>query len=233
MALTPQNSDAFLREVDDDLRRDRMVGLWRRWGRVAIVALLAFLVALALGLWWRSHRAAQAEGYAEQLAAITADAEGKRIGATDPRLVALASSSRGPYAELARLTQAGIVAASNPPRAAQQFQAIADDGAVPQPMRDLALLRAVTLQLDTLPPRQVIDRLRPLAQPGGPWYGSAGELTAAAWLKLNRRDLAGPLFAALARDPTVPASLRGRAANMATALGQAVGPLAPSGALKE
>jgi len=54
-----------------------------------------------------------------------------------------------------------------------------------------------------------------------------------AYLKMNRKDMAGPIFAAIARDNDAPVGLRGRAAGMATALGQDVGTIAPAGALKE
>jgi len=55
--------------------------------------------------------------------------------------------------------------------------------------------------------------------PGNPWFGSAGELVAMAYLRQNKPDLAGPLFAALAKDKTVPDSIRQRARQMAGALG--------------
>jgi len=54
-----------------------------------------------------------------------------------------------------------------------------------------------------------------------------------AYLKMNRKDLAGPLFAAISRDSDAPVGLRSRAEGMATALGQDVAPIAPAGALKE
>ena len=95
------------------------------------------------------------------------------------------------------------------------------------------MIRATTMQFDTLPPAQVVARLKPLAVPGGAWFGSAGELTAAAHLKMNRRDLAAPLLALIAQDVNVPPTIRGRAASMATALGQSVAPNASVAALKE
>ena len=232
MALTPQNNDAFFREVDEHVRRDQLLSFWQRHGKIVVAGVILLLVALAAGLWWRSHRAELAARDGEQLAGVLNDAEQNRAQARDQRLAALARSSRPSYAALAGLTGAGIAASSDPKAAAARFQAVADDTAAPQPLRDLALIRATTLQLDSLPPSQIVARMKPLAQPGGPWFGSAAELTAAAYIRMSRRDLAGPLFAAIARDPTVPGSLRSRAAGMATALGQTVGPLPRAGALK-
>lgn len=65
----------------------------------------------------------------------------------------------------------------------------------------------------------MVDRLKPLAVPGSAWFGSAGELLGIAYLKLGQRELAGPLFAAVARDETTPQSLRRRARQLAGLLG--------------
>jgi hypothetical protein len=65
----------------------------------------------------------------------------------------------------------------------------------------------------------VIARLKPLAVPGQPWFGAAGELTAVAWLDQHQPAQAGQLLAAVARDGQAPASIRGRAKRLAAALG--------------
>jgi hypothetical protein len=77
----------------------------------------------------------------------------------------------------------------------------------------------VATDFDAMKPEDAIARLKPLAVPGNPWFGSAGELVAAAYLKQGKKDLAGPLFASIAKDQTVPRSLRSRARQMAGQLG--------------
>lgn len=233
MALTPTENEAFLREVDDNLRRDQMTGLARKWGTVGAVIVGLFLMALAAFLWWRNHQLEQAGKDGEQLVQVLAAADVGSASPTDPRLTTLANSSRDGYRALARLTQAGLTAKDDAAAGAKAYQAIADDSGNPQPIRDLATVRAVGLQFDSLPPADVVTKLKGLAMPGKPWFGSAGEMTALAYLKMNRKDLAGPLFAAISRDTDAPMSLRDRAEGMATALGQEVAPLAPAGALKE
>ena len=233
LALTPTDTEAFRREVDENLRRDQMTGLAKKWG-IAIGALvILLLIGLAVFLWWRSHNAHQAGLEGEQLSQVLSDADIGRAQPKDPRLAALASSSRDGYRAMARLTQAAIVAKTDPVAAAANYQAIAKDDGLPQATRDLALIRATTLQFDTLPPAEVVARMKPLAIANAPWFGSAGEITGMAYLKMGRRDLAGPLFAAIARDTNVPTGLRGRAAGLATGLGQTVGVITPDGASKE
>jgi hypothetical protein len=233
LALTPTENEAFLREVDENLRRDQLTGLARKWGTLGAMVVGLFLIGLAAFLWWRSHRAEQAGQDGEQLVQVFGAAEVGSAAPTDPRLAALANSPRDGYRALAKLTQAGLIAKNDPAGGAKAYQAIADDSVMPQAMRDLATIRAVSLQFDSLAPADVVTKLKPLAVANGAWFGSAGEMTAMAYLKMNRKDLAAPLFAAIARDNDAPVGLRGRAAGMATALGQDVAAIAPAGALKE
>jgi hypothetical protein len=88
-----------------------------------------------------------------------------------------------------------------------------------QPYRDLALIRQTALEFEALKPQQVVDRLKPLAIEGAPWFGSAGELVAIAYMKMGKNDLAGPIFAAMAKDANVPQSIRSRARQMAGLMG--------------
>jgi hypothetical protein len=99
------------------------------------------------------------------------------------------------------------------------YAKIASDTGLPQPFRDMALIRQTMAEFDTLAPQQIIDRLKPLAVPGNPWFGSAGEMTAIAYMKLGKDNVAGPIFAQIAKQKDLPQSLRGRAVQMAGALG--------------
>ncbi|RZM01233.1 MAG: hypothetical protein EOP68_22240, partial [Sphingomonas sp.] len=99
------------------------------------------------------------------------------------------------------------------------FAAVAADTSLAKPFRDLALVRQTSAEYDTLKPQVVVERLRPLAVPGGPWLGSAGEMVGVAYIRLNQRAQAGTLFGQIARDTTVPETIRQRAVQMAGALG--------------
>ena len=117
------------------------------------------------------------------------------------------------------LAAAAALDAGDNAKAAQLFDAVAADGDNPQAMRDLATLRAVGAQYDTMQPQQVVDRLKPLAIPGKPFFASAGELVGMAYIEQDKRDLAGPLFAEIAKDEEAPETIRSRARQLAGLLG--------------
>jgi hypothetical protein len=121
---------------------------------------------------------------------------------------------------MAQILLANIAAAEgNTKKAIADYAKVAADDSLPQPFRDMALVRQTTAEFDTLSPQAVIDRLKPLAKPGTAWFGSAGEMTAIAYMKMGKDNLAGPIFAQIAKQEDLPQTLRARAQQMAGALG--------------
>lgn len=210
MARAPDTGDAFIREVDDEYRRDRVAGLWSRYGRWLLVAVGVALVVAAAFLFWRQQRAEQADARALAYgSALTALRDGREQVAA-PVLRELSDAPEPGYRALARLAQAAVTARAQPAAAAARYEVVARDTAVAAPFRDLATFKATQLRFDTLPPAEVVSRLRPLAQPGGPWFGPAAELSAIAYLRQGQPALARPLLQAVVNDVRQPATLRGR-----------------------
>ncbi len=220
MAVPPNTNEAFLREVDEELRRDELATAWRRYGRWLIIAVLASLAAFGGWLYWQHYQEQRsgAEG-ASLLAAYDQLGAGKDAQA-GPALAALGASSSPGYRAMAKFSQADLLLKKNDLKgAAAKFAEVVADQSIGQPFRDLALIRQTSAEYDSLKPQVVVDRLRPLAQKGSPWLGSAGELVGTAYLAMNRRDLARTLFSLMSSDDGVPESIRKRAVQMASTLG--------------
>jgi hypothetical protein len=220
LALTPQNNEAFLREVDDELRRDQLMTFWERYGRLTIVAIVVALAAFAGFLFWQ-HRQTQAAGVeGEQLQAAYDALGNNQPDVAAKTLAPIATDGRNGNRALAAMTQADILLSKKQDKAAAaKFASIAADAGIAQPFRDLALIRQTVAEYDTLKPQVVIERLRPLAVPGNAYFGSAGELVAVAYIDSGRKDLAGQLFSQIAQSDSVPESIRQRAVQMAGSMG--------------
>lgn len=219
MALTPQNSEAFMREVDEAVRQDQLLTVWQRYGRWILVAVVASLAAFGGWLYWQHYSKTQSEAVSEQMDAALATATGG--GTPDAKqLDALMQASQPGYRASALLVKAGTASRKGDAKGAiAAYGAMAADTSLDQPYRDLALIRQTALEYESLKPQQIVDRLKPLAIEGAPWFGSAGELVAIAYMKMGKNDLAGPLFAGIAKDENVPQSIRSRARQMAGLLG--------------
>lgn len=219
MASTPPTDQSFLREVDEAVRKEELLGFWRRFGRWIVVAVVAGLLAFGGWIAWK-HFSHKASGEVSEQATkiFEAAAAGRQ---PDPQaLAALSDADQSGYRAMALFAKAGAALNKGDAKgAAALFGQMAADEQLDRPYRDLALVRQTALEFDTLAPQTVVDRLKPLAQPGEAWFGSAGEMTAIAYMKMGKSELAGPLFAAIAKDAQAPESLRARARQMAGALG--------------
>ena len=220
MALKPADNETFYREVDDELRRDQMRTIWQRYGKLMIAGVVLLLALLAGILWWNNQREVKRAEKSEQLLSAFDDISGQKKALAAPKLDALAKSDSPGHRASALLTQAALaIEANDTKRAAALYGQVADDKSLDQVHRDLAIVRRTAVEFDTLQPQAVIDRLKGYAVAGNPWFGSAGEMVALANLKLNRPQQAAQIFAALAKDKTVPESIRARVRPMASSLG--------------
>ncbi len=236
VALTPQNEETFFREVDEELRRDQLGSFWRRYGKFVAIGLVVALAAFAGFLYWQHRQAEQAGLAGEQLSTALRDVSENKGDAAKPVIAELSQSSIDGYRATARLTAAALALDKGDDKAAAaQYAALVADSGMAAPFRDLALIRQTAVEFDTLPPATVVARLKPLAVSGNPWFGSAGELVGLAYRKMGKDDLAGPLFAAMAKDKDVPETIRTRALRLAGLLGvdaivqDGARPVAPAG----
>ena len=239
MALSPSNSgsqssksgsrdeaaqDGFLREVDEALREEQMVDAFKRYARPVGLAITVGLLALGGYLYWDHTQKTEAAQWSDRTIIAMDRLEGGQLDAAlkDLELIAREGGDGNRAAALMQL--AGIAAQQGKTdEAIKRFGAIVADEKLPQPMRDLALVRQVSLQFDTLKPDDVIARLKPLAVPGNAYYGSAGELVGMAYMEQGKPQQAGELFAKIGADKNVPATLRSRMRQIASGLGYDAG----------
>jgi hypothetical protein len=229
LALAPgETSETFIREVDENLRRDQAEAVFKRYGKWFIAAAVLLLVGIAAWLFWKNQQAEQASANSEQFSAILTDVgQGKTGNDIAQRLDTLAAEGTGSMTGAARLTRAALaLQKSDRATATAQYRQIIEDKSVPQTVRDTATIRLTQLEFDTLQPQQIIERLAPLAVKESAWYGSAGELTALAMIKANRKREAAALLNGVAADTQVPASIRARAEQLASGLAIPAAPAA-------
>ena len=221
MATTPDDTSvAFLREVDENLRRDQAQAFARRYGKMIVGAILLFLAAIGGWMYWQDRQAKATAVDSETLSSAMNDIAARKDTAAAPKLEQLTKSSSDGIAIEAKLTQAAqAITAGQSASAIAIYRAISADSSAAQPFRDVATVRLTAMEFDAIKPEEVIARLEPLAKPGNPWFGSAGELTAMAMIKMGRKAEAGRLFASIAADKTVPDTIRSRAVPLAGTLG--------------
>lgn len=230
MALKPNDGEVFLKEVDEELRREQLTNFFTRYGWWILAGAVLILGALGGWLWWSARQTADREAAGENLIAVMGQIESGNQGITAarPQIDALVGNDIEGYRAAALFARATAQTRSgNVQAAVATLRSISDDQSLDQLYRDAALIRRTQLEYDNLQPQEVIRRLTPLANGNGAWAGMAGEMVGAAHLRMNRPDLAGPAFVRVARDAKAAPSLRERASLMAASLGLDPAPDAP------
>jgi hypothetical protein len=224
LAQPPDITETFVREVDENLRRDQLRDFFKAYAGWLIAAVVLFLGASGGFIWWKQHEIKQSEAQVEKLAQIYKDIGTGNLGQAPQQLDELAKSGSKAVRASASFARAAVALQQNDVKLATgTYKSIAADDSLPKPYRDAALIRETAMEFDQIQPQDVIARLSPLAKPGEPWFGTAGEMTALAMIKQGRKQEAGQLFAAISKDPGVPQAIRARAVQVAGSLGVDIG----------
>ncbi|AGI67790.1 hypothetical protein DUF2133 [Octadecabacter antarcticus 307] len=209
------NSETFIDEVTEEVRKDKLLGYMRKYGWIAVLVVLMIVGGTAFS----EFRKAQSEGAAqavgdEILVALEIDDDQGRAAALQ------AIDVIGPAAAVTGLlTAANLTEIDDISGAAGALDAVALDADIPQVYRDLAALKSVMIKGDTLSIEDRRTMLADLAVAGAPFRVVAQEQLALISVEAGDIDTAVTQFAALAQDAEATRGLRERAFSMIVALG--------------
>ncbi len=201
----------FIREVDEEYRRDRAMALLTRY-QVPIAILVVAIIAAAGGWrFWSDRQVSAAEALnARYLAAADLAKDGKGAEA-QAAFEALAKEAPAGYTLIARMRAAELQSAKDAEGAAKAFDAIAADETLAASMRDAARLRGAMLRVDREEPKAFEARYGRFGQAAASFRSSYRELLALAAMKRGDLDAAGRYLDEIIIDPVAPVGLRGRA----------------------
>jgi len=207
------NPESFIEEVTEEVRRDRLFALFRKYGWIAVLGVVLIVGGAAVTEWRKAanRAAAQAFGDAVMVALEQGTAPARRTA-----LAAVpASGDRAAILNLMLASdptddRAGTLAA---------LDKVAADATLPASYRDLAVLRRVVVAGADMALADRRAALDPIAAPGRPFRPLA--LEQLAYLLVEAGDTAGAIAAlqALSQDQEAPSGLRQRATQMIVALG--------------
>ncbi len=220
-AALSAEDEVQIREIDEAVRQDALFGFMRDHGVKLLIVVALLIAAVGAYLLWSNYREGELEAQSETLVSALDYADQRDFKTASDKVAPLLADGSTPGARTAaRFLQASAaLEQGDPAKATTLFKAIAGDANAPPALRDLALVRDVSTNFDTMKPADVIAKLAVLAKPGNPWFGSAGELVAMAHLESGNRAEAGRIFAEIAKDEDQSETLRSRTRQMAGLLG--------------
>jgi hypothetical protein len=219
----------IIREVDEELRREKLANIWKNYG--GYIAAGAFLIVAATAGWrgYEYYAEKQAEAASARFASaqkLAADAS--KNDEAKAAFDGLIKDSPYAYKLLSRFANAAEIGEKNPAEGAAAFDAIANDTSVEATLRDLARIRGVALIVDSADIAEIHKRLAPALAQGSAFRHSAKELLALVHVRVGDQTSAQKLFLELAFDPETPSALRNRAQRLQSFLFGNVAPAAPA-----
>lgn len=204
------SNENIFREVDEELRSDRMRTLWRRFGPYIIGAAVAVVLAVAVNegwAWWQNSNAARASD--EFYAALDLKNGGDLAGAQTALDTIIASGNSG-YAQIARFAEAGLLA-----RQGKNAEAVAAYDALGAAegnarLRELALVLAANVLVDSGDVAGVQQRVGGLTGADNPLRNAAREALGLAQYKAGQLDEARTSFESVLIDPLAASDMRTR-----------------------
>lgn len=207
------NPDSFIEEVTEEVRRDRLFGLFRKYGWIGVLIVLALVGGTVWTEWSKSRAEARAQGFGDALI------DALDHGTPEERREALAAiPTDGAQTALLQL-----ILASDPDedRAATlaALDKVAADSSLAPAYRDLAVLRQVLVAGDAMAVADRRSALQGIAQAGRPYRILAEELLAYLLVEEGKVDEAIAAMTTLIEDQEASGALRARLGQMVTALG--------------
>jgi hypothetical protein len=201
----------FIREIDEDLRRDRLMRLWERYGIYVVGAAVLVVAATAGWRGWDWYQTREGIKAGSRFEAALVLAESGKHAEAEQEFEALSKNANWGYRLLSRMRLAAEIGARDATVGAAAYDAIAADGSIDVAIRDVARLRAALLLVDTAQVAEIASRVEPLMAATSPFRFSAREILALARYRAGEREAARAMFAQLASDPETPPALRNRA----------------------
>ncbi|MEO0780893.1 MAG: hypothetical protein AAFZ46_03960 [Pseudomonadota bacterium] len=209
------DTDSFIEEVTEEVRREKLFKMVKRYGWIAVL----LVVLLVGGATWNELRKASEREAAQNFgdAIIAALSPEDRLERADA-LTALEAPTPGADAMLKLLTAAEL-GADNPSEAAEKLLTLSDRADIPLVYRQVATLKAMMIPDAGLDPADRRQRLEDLAQASGLLRLLAQEQIAMLEIEQGDTEAALTRLLDLYADAEASQGLRERASGVIVALG--------------
>ncbi len=210
------NSDSFIEEVTEEVRKDRFYYLLRRYGWVAGVVVALIVGGAAWSEYTKAQARAEAEGLGDSILAALAEPEAAE---RQTLLENIDAGTAGAAAVVAMLTAAEAQQAGDTAAAVGALDRVAVDGEVPEIYRQIAAFKALVLQAEEMDRDSRRQQLEALAAPGAPLSLLAQEQLALMDIEAGETEAALSKLQNIVADANVSTDLQQRALQVIVALG--------------
>lgn len=211
--------DAFIREIDEDLKNEKLKKIWDKYGLFIILSVI-ILVSAAVSIetfksWNEKRNQEFSNAYAY---ALNLQNQGRYAEALDI-LSNMEKSKRGVYSDIAQIQMANIKLEQGK---TEEAIAILDNAAknedFNQQIREIATIKLASYKLDYAPTEELQKMLQPFVETQGTWTNVAKELLAMLAIREGDFTKSRELYQQISVAENTPEALKTRALDMLNVL---------------
>jgi hypothetical protein len=199
----------FFKELEEDIREERIINLWRKYGNYIIVLALAIVIGTSVYVLWQYMKnKAQIQYHVSFSQALELLKQGKKEEAL--KAFHELAEEGGGYGKLAQLYEASLL--SNPQAL---YGKISQENTADPALNKLPKILMGARSLDK---PETVASLEPLTAPKNAWAPLALELLAFAELKKGETEKAAKLYIKILKETSLTPEEKLRAAMMLSQL---------------
>ena len=207
-------------EVDEEVRKDKFLELWKKYGILAVIAAVIVIGGTAATVGWREYKARQAREQGAIFLAILDQIAAGKYDAADKALTDFLPQASSGYKGPALMRVAQIrLAQGKRAEALNTLKTLAADEDADRPFRDMANYYIAMLDMETGDSAALRARLEGLNGETSPWRHIAREMLAVLAIRDGDKNTARTLLEGLSEDATAPAPVKARAQELLDSLG--------------
>ena len=206
-------SEEFIKEVDEDIKEEKRIKLWKKLIPYVISFSLTIILFTSGFVFWKNYTRNSNQTLGDD---FTAAVDLANEDDTDAALLALdriVDKGSDGYATIAKMKKASLLIDRGLSDEGLSIYLDLERNAVDQSFRDIATILYVLNSMDKIAPETLLKKIEPLEN-SKVWQSSALELKAFIFLKNNNKKLAKETFQSILNLKTSPSSLSTRARNM-------------------
>jgi len=206
-------SEEFIKEVDEDLKEEKRVKLWKK--------LLPYVLGFSFGVilltsgfvFWENYTKNTNQSLGDDFTAAVGLASEDDVDAALLALDRIVDKGSDGYATIAKMKKASILIQKGDLEKGLAIYLDLERNAVDQSFRDIATILYVLNSMDKVDPLILLEKVKPL-EASKIWKSSALELKAFIYLKTEKKEQAKETFQSILDQKNTPSSLSTRARNM-------------------
>ena len=215
--VNPEYTDAFINEVNEDVKNDNFKVLWNRYGIFVILFVVLAVSATVSFERIKSWKVAQNQANTENYMVATQLRDNPTQ--TLEALQKIAGDNQGIFSDFAKLQIANVLFSQDKTEEAlATLQNLLDDNTVNNEVKHIALVKLATYRVDTMPRAEFEAMLKPLITENTSWSPLAQDLLAMAAIRDGDVDTAQTIYENILKIKDLPENFRTKVQDMLNSL---------------